>query len=288
MGDNLPFIAMDNKGLVSVSQVIAGGYSTCAITYTGTTVQAAGRVKCWGSNYDFALGVLNATENVGTSPGQMGDALPYVNLGTGLLAKSMALNWDTTCALLSSGKVKCWGYNGNGELGQGNNFGYTGTASDRFAMGDALPYVNLGTGVLVSKISRGDDSFCIIASAPTTHVGGVKCWGYADYSQLGQLTSGANIGDKANEMGDFLPWVPLGTVSGGKTKSPSKAAGRVLANEQDSAEVPRARSERSKARRALFDEAREERRKLRAERQAAYLAERKASAAKALRGDNEQ
>ena len=89
-------------------------------------------------------------------------------------------------------------------------------------------------------------------------------------------------------MGDFLPWVPLGTVSGGKTKSPSKAAGRVLAGEQGTAEVSNAETERGQARRALLQEAREERRKLRAERQAAYLAERKADEEKAFRGDNEQ
>ena len=235
LGNNLPFVALDNKGLVLVSQVFAGAYHTCAITYTGATVQATGKVKCWGDNNEFALGVLNATYSVGTQPGQMGDALPYVNLGTGLVAKSMALSWDTTCALLSSGKVKCWGRNYEGELGQGNAFGYTGTASDRFAMGDALPYVNLGTGVLVSKLVAGDYDFCIIASAPKTHVGGVKCWGRAFESQLGQTNSSGDIGSEPNQMGDFLPWVPLGTVSGGlakATKSPSKAAGRVLADDQ--------------------------------------------------------
>ena len=251
MGNNLPFIALDNKGLVLVSEVFAGTVHTCAITYTGTTVQASGKVKCWGFNSGFALGVLNATAVVGVLPGQMGDALPYVNLGTGLLAKSMALTWHTTCAVLVTGKIKCWGYNYDGELGQGNTFGYTGTASDRFAMGDGLPYVNLGTGVLVSKLVAGDYDFCIIASAPTAHVGGVKCWGRSELSQLGQINSNTSIGDMANQMGDFLPWVPLGTVSGGKTKSPSKAAGRVLAAGQAD-EAVRADT---KARHALLDQA---------------------------------
>ena len=265
LGNNLPFIALDNKGLVLVSQVFAGGYSTCAITYTGTTVQATGKVKCWGDSYDFALGVLNATEYVGALPGQMGDALPYVNLGTALLAKSLALTWDVTCALLSSGKVKCWGRNHEGELGQGSTFGYTGTASDRFAMGDALPYVNLGSGVLVSRIAGGFDDFCILASAPTTHVGGVKCWGYGYYSQLGQINSGLDVGVAPNQMGDFLPWVPLGTVSGGKTKSPSKAVGRALAD----GEVDEKVRAQKQTRRALAEQARQERRKLYEERRVA-------------------
>ena len=72
-------------------------------------------------------------------------------------------------------------------------------------------------------------------------------------------------------MGDFLPWVPIGTLSGGHTKSPSKAkaAGRVLAAETaPEREVSR---EQKQARRALLDKAREERRKLQEERRAARL-----------------
>ena len=59
-------------------------------------------------------------------------------------------------------------------------------------------------------------------------------------------------------MGDFLPWVPIGTLSGGHTKSPSKAAGRVLGAEgAPEQEVLR---EQEQARRALLDKAHEERR----------------------------
>ena len=68
-------------------------------------------------------------------------------------------------------------------------------------------------------------------------------------------------------MGDFLPWVPIGTLSGGHTKSPSKAAGRVLGAEATpETEVSR---EQKQARRALLNKAREERRKLHEERRAA-------------------
>ena len=174
MGDNLPFVSLDNNGLVLVSSLSGAGYHTCAITHTGTAVPAAGKVKCWGYNKYFNLGVLNGTKYVGTEPGQMGDALPYVDLGTGQLAKQVAATWYSTCAVLASGKVKCWGYAYYGELGQGNEYGYTGTAGNRYAMGDDLPYVNLGTGVLVKQLVAGYDDYCMIASAPSTHVGGLK------------------------------------------------------------------------------------------------------------------
>ena len=62
----------------------------------------------------------------------------------------------------------------------------------------------------------------------------------------------------------------------------------MLRDKKGAAEVSNAETERGQARRALLQEAREERRQLRAERQAAYLAARKVDAAKALRGNNEQ
>ena len=174
MGDNLPFVALDNKGLVLVSSLSGVGYHTCAITYTGTKAPAAGKLKCWGYNEYFTLGVLSGTYYVGTMPGQMGDALPYVDLGTGQLAKEVAGSWYSTCAVLASGQVKCWGYAGYGELAQGNTYSYTGTPGEKFAMGDALPYVNLGTGVLVKQLVAGYDDYCMLASSPSTHVGGLK------------------------------------------------------------------------------------------------------------------
>ena len=155
----------------------------------------------------------------------------------------------------------------------------------------SLPYVNLGTGVLVSKIVTGYSDFCILASAPTTHVGGVKCWGYSYDSQLGQINAGGDIGVVSNQMGDFLSWVPLGTLSGGITKSPVKA-GRVLAAED---RVNGAvRQEQIQARRALAEKARTERRKLHEEHRAARrLAQQKgtaetASATAALRGSQSE
>ena len=72
--------------------------------------------------------------------------------------------------------------------------------------------------------------------------------------------------------------------SGGHTKSPSKAAGRVLsAKAAPEREVSR---EQKQARRALLDKAREERRKLHEERRAArHLSQQQAKAGEAsLRG----
>jgi E3 ubiquitin-protein ligase HERC3 len=72
--------------------------------------------KCWGFNDDGELGLGDILER-SYSSGQMGDALPFVNLGTGLEALVLAAGHQHTCAVLTSGLVKCWGRNYKGESG---------------------------------------------------------------------------------------------------------------------------------------------------------------------------
>jgi alpha-tubulin suppressor-like RCC1 family protein len=112
--------------------IAVGNDHTCALL-------ADGRVKCWGSNQLGQLG-LGHTDSLGAEPGEMGDALPAVDLGTGKKAVAIAAGASHTCALLDDGAVKCWGGNSNGALG-------IGTIDDRGdepgEMGDLLPAVSL-------------------------------------------------------------------------------------------------------------------------------------------------
>ncbi|MEN9577128.1 MAG: hypothetical protein RJA70_137 [Pseudomonadota bacterium] len=59
---------------------------------------------------------------VGTTntAGEMGDNLPAVNIGTGRTALALTAGNAHTCALLDNGAVKCWGENGYGTLGLGD------------------------------------------------------------------------------------------------------------------------------------------------------------------------
>ena len=50
-------------------------------------------------------------------------------------ATAIALGWTHTCALVTGGTIKCWGYNGNGQLG-------IGSTADQLRPVD----VDLGTG----------------------------------------------------------------------------------------------------------------------------------------------
>ena len=191
MGDNLPAADL---GAGNTATAIAMSLHTCALFDTGS-------VKCWGDNIYGQLG-LGDTTNRGDQPGQMGDNLPTVNLGTGRTARAIATGELNTCALLDNDTVKCWGWNAYGQLGLGDPF----TRGDQpRQMSDNLPTVNLGTGRTARAITLGDHSTCALLDN-----GAVKCWGFNLFGQLG-LGDSTNRGDQPGQMGDNLPTVNLGT-----------------------------------------------------------------------------
>jgi alpha-tubulin suppressor-like RCC1 family protein len=190
MGDALPTV--DLGAGRQVEAVSAGGFHTCAILDDGT-------VRCWGYNRDAQLG-LGHTEDRGDEAGEMGGALPTVDLGTGRTARAIAAGRYHSCAILDDGSVKCWG--SGHHLGSGT----TDTIGDEPGeMGDALPTVDLGTGRTATAITVGQEHTCVILDDAT-----VKCWGYGESGALG-LGDPDNRGTAPGEMGDDLPAVDLGT-----------------------------------------------------------------------------
>ena len=101
-----------------------------------------------------------------------------------------------TCATLTSGDLKCWGANDVGQLGLGDTNHRGDQAGE---MGDALPFVNLGTGRTAKMISAGVFHTCAVLDNDT-----VKCWGSNSYGELG-LGDKNDRGDQAGEMGDNMP-----------------------------------------------------------------------------------
>ena len=193
MGDNLP--AVDLGSGQTATAVAAGTDHTCVLLITGT-------VKCWGLNASGQLG-LGDTNLRGDEPGEIGDNLPPVDLGTGRVATALVAGGEHTCALLDNGNVKCWGVNTHGELGLGNK---TARGDDPGEMGDNLPAVDLGTGRVATALAASEGSHtCALLDNGT-----LKCWGRNAEGQLG-LGDSNNRGDAANEMGDALPALDLGT-----------------------------------------------------------------------------
>ncbi|CAE7772534.1 HERC2 [Symbiodinium sp. CCMP2592] len=92
-------------------------------------------VKCWGKN-DFGQLGQGHTRSIGDEPGEMGENLQPVDLGSNRHALAVAAGALHSCAILDDYSVKCWGYGAFGQLGNG------GTASlgdEPLEMGDALP-----------------------------------------------------------------------------------------------------------------------------------------------------
>lgn len=185
---------VDFGGTRTAKGITTGDTHTCVLTQTD-------KVKCWGQNNFGQLGYGDFIVR-GDGPGEMGNALPTVNLGTGRTAAALVAGPQHSCALLTDGAVKCWGRNTSGTLGLGDQVNRGDGAGE---MGNALPVVNLGTGRTAVALGAGDIHTCAILDN-----GRVKCWGEAQNGQLGYGDTN-DRGDEAGEMGDALPYVDLGT-----------------------------------------------------------------------------
>jgi alpha-tubulin suppressor-like RCC1 family protein len=196
MGDSLPAVDL---GLNKLAKALGGGgeQHMCAILLDDS-------VKCWGANLWGQLGLGDKVSR-GYGPGQMGDVLPTVNLGTGLTAKALRGGFGHMCARLSDDSLKCWGFNNYGELGLGDTANRGDGPNE---MGDNLPVVDLGAGKKAKAIASAENHVCVILDNDS-----VKCWGRNTHGQLG-LGDTANRGDAPSEMGNSLLPVNLGS---GKT-----------------------------------------------------------------------
>ena len=192
-------------GLTGVRSVTAGDYHACALLNGGT-------VKCWGYNFHGELGVsrkgpATCSRRSGTA-GEACSTTPVVVSGlTGV--KSLSAGAYQTCALLTVGTVKCWGYNAEGQLGNGtlktssqpvSVSGLTGVRA--IASGGVTACALLSAGTVkcwgngyksspvainglngVVGITAGYYYACAVLAAGT-----VKCWGSNDFGQLGDGT----------------------------------------------------------------------------------------------------
>ena len=204
MGDSLPAI---NLGTGRSATAIATGAYWLYTRGHACAILDNGQLKCWGSNSYGGLG-LGDTLDRGNAPAQMGEALPAVNLGSGRRAKAVDGTIWSTCAILDTNQVRCWGLNSSiqfvaaGSLGVGDT---TDRGSGPGQMGDSLPVINLGIGRTAVALGTGVAHRCAILDDAT-----LKCWGNNSSGQLG-LGDALVRGAAAGEMGNNLPTVDLGT-----------------------------------------------------------------------------
>ena len=136
-----PAAADQQAPLLNAVQVAVGGRHTCALidsskaaaslSVAGSDQETAGYVvKCWGANWFGQLGDGTQTRR----------SIPVDVVGLSGGVQAIAAGEGHTCALTSSGGVKCWGWNTYGQLGDG-------TRTDRGA--------GLSVPVDVTGLSRG-------------------------------------------------------------------------------------------------------------------------------------
>eukprot|EP01083_Nonionella_stella_P259754 886501_1 len=221
MGDGLPFVEL-GSGFTPI-QVEAGCYHVCALSDSGD-------VKCWGWNQYGQLGIGH-TNNTGDDTDEMGDLLPMVELGSDLTATHLTAGRDHTCALFTSGNIKCWGKALKGALGYGNTNDVGGSPGD---MGDSLPFVDLGLDYVgaVSEVNAGYLHTCATFSSAE-----LKCWGSNDEAELGYGNS-IWIGNGPNQMGDYLPTVDLGFPSMYPTSTPSSQTNNPSSSPTSPTDIP--------------------------------------------------
>ncbi len=119
-----------------------------------------------------------------------------------LSVKQLGTGRTHACALFGNGRVKCWGGNEFGKLGQGD-LQNRGDGPDE--MGSHLLTVDIGVGRTAAAVAVGQEHTCVILDN-----GRVKCWGSNASGQLG-LGDTRSRGDWLGDMGDDLATVDLGT-----------------------------------------------------------------------------
>jgi alpha-tubulin suppressor-like RCC1 family protein len=153
------------SGITDAVSVASDDLGYCAVLWTGG-------VDCWGYNDGGQLG--NGT--TGGPDGEYGYDTPQPVSG---ITDAVSVTTDGGyCAVLSTGGVDCWGSNDGGELGNGT----TGGPDGEYGYDTPQPVSGITDAVSVASDDLG---YCAVLST-----GGVDCWGYNYYGELGNGTIG--------------------------------------------------------------------------------------------------
>jgi alpha-tubulin suppressor-like RCC1 family protein len=161
--------AQNGRVLTGVTQVSNGGYHSCARLVNG-------QARCWGDNEDGQLGNGRTVGN----PRAALVRLPNGNPLTGIV--NVEAGNDSTCALINTGQVRCWGDDTYAQNGDGT------VASPVFRKYPNLVRGTGNTGILNGVTQLAGKSY---HSCVRLNNGQARCWGYDDYGALGNGNTGS-------------------------------------------------------------------------------------------------
>jgi Regulator of chromosome condensation (RCC1) repeat len=160
-------VAVQQPTGVTFTSITAGADESCGLT-------SAGAAYCWGRNDAGQLGDNTTTdEHVPVAVQQGGVTFASITSG----------RWHT-CGLTSAGAAWCWGYNGNGGLGDN-------TTTDRH-----IPVAVQQGGVTFASMTAGEGRTCGITGA-----GAAYCWGANWNGGLGDNTTTDRLTPVAVQQG---------------------------------------------------------------------------------------
>jgi alpha-tubulin suppressor-like RCC1 family protein len=168
----------DESGIAAYA-ISAGEYSTCELQ--------GGRALCWGANTQGTLGT-----------GDMQDRSSPTPVRTTNYFETIVVGDVHACGVLSGpSDIACWGGNGYGQLGIGNQLDTT-----------ALADVALATSALLVK-ARYEFTCAILADHS------LWCWGENDEGQLGQNDQpGATSSPVPLRVGSAADWLQVAAGQG--------------------------------------------------------------------------
>lgn len=146
-------------GVSNAKSVSVGNQSACAVLSTGS-------VKCWGRNNIGQLGF---------DPTAVGNTDTPLQLTNVVNVSEISVGDQSTCVLLTTKNVQCWGSNFFNQLGDRSVKLYSSN-----------PVAVLGISGAIS-ISNGSNSACAVISDGT-----VKCWGSNNSGQFGTAVIGVS------------------------------------------------------------------------------------------------
>ena len=158
------------QGLTNAIGIAAGAHHSCALL-------SSGHVDCWGNNASGQLGDGGTEES---------SATPVEAKGIST-AIQVAAGYAHSCALLSSGRVECWGQNEAGQLGDGTRIGPEGCQNGEVICSKTPVEVQGLTGA--TQVATGGNDSCALFTG-----GHADCWGGDESAQLGDGSTGTPSG----------------------------------------------------------------------------------------------